>query len=286
MPTNDIHLINDLEESLLSTIERSDIADFITHEACRTYYKIYKKKNIPASFIKFIFNEYKNYVNFSNQEIKKFFKFYKDSDIDMIVVNYQRNQLSVIKDRKIISDQIFYRINPSININLNFSDDEIYGYTNPELFKTLKTISNHINNNDELVSTKELYEKFMMREYLKSASSSNKSSTNKNTEAATKRSIQTDSSGKLKGKTVDMPKQSGKVSKLFFPRFNLPTTYPTPKTKSRINTPANISKLMKADDQIKFINQKQINGVKYSQKFIDKRIQLAKPTKKKFQFDF
>lgn len=295
---NDLNIINDLEEGLLTSLEGGNIADFITHEACKEYYSLYNKTNIPTSFIRFIFSEYKRYTNIANKDIRKFFSFYKETDIPMIVLHYQRDQFALIDKKKTRPDETYYHIKPSNNLNVNFGDEKIYGLTDPENYTALRNICEHITHSDELVDRKELYVQFMMKEYLTSdqkaaignKSAKNKTAHSKKSNATTKGSVEkvkTEPEGsKLSGKTVELPSQKGKVVKIFFAKFDLPTIYPTPKTKSRLNLNVNLSKLMKPDDQLKLINSYKINGVKYSQAFIDKRKQAAMPAKKKFNFDF
>lgn len=292
MPEIDINVINDLEEGLLTTYTRANIADYITHEACKTYYNLYNKVYIPSSFIKFFYNEYKNYVYFANNEIKKFFKLYKDEDIQMIVFNYKKDQFSLIDKQKTKNDDIYYHINVSNNLNINFADEYIYGYTNPELYKSLYRISNHIDNSDELLDKKELYQQYMMKEALKTDYRKSKpvkvvkNNTRPTNTANTTQSSSGGAAPKLMGKTIELPKQDGKVAKIFFPRLNLPTSYPTSQTVSKINVKVKLGKLSKTDQTIKLINQYKFNGVKYSQKFIDKRKAAFQPPKKKFNFDF
>lgn len=286
----EIKIINDLPEGLLTSLEGSSIADFITHEACRTYFSLYKKNVIPSSFIQFIFNEYKNYTQLANSDIKKFFSFYKNEDIPMIIVNYQRDKFSVIKDKKEKTNETYYVIDTKKYIDMNFADNGVYGFTNPDLYSALNNIRDHIINSDELLSIKALYEKYMMREFLIEESQVRKrryAFGAKSSAIATKANATLiDENNRLVGKAVEMPDQKGKVTKVFFPKLTLPTAYPTTQTKNRITKKVYIKKLMRADDQIKLINTKRINGVKYTQKFIDKRKELVKPEKKKFQFDF
>ena len=61
---------------------------------------------------------------------------YKDEDIQMIVFNYKKDQFSLIDKQKTKNDDIYYHINVSNNLNINFADEYIYGYTNPELYNS------------------------------------------------------------------------------------------------------------------------------------------------------
>ena len=90
----------------------------------------------------------------------------------------------------------------------------------------------------------------------------------------------------LVGSTASLPEQKGKVNKIFFPKFILPSAYPILVDKSRINSTHRAKKILKTDKQIDIINKKQFNAVKYNVGFIEKRMAAKKSTKKKFDFDF
>ena len=90
----------------------------------------------------------------------------------------------------------------------------------------------------------------------------------------------------LEGTKTELPQQSGKVVKVFFPKLSLPSPYPILLDKSRINSDHRAKKFARTDKQVKIINNHQFNGVKYKLAFIEKRKAAKKPARRKFDFDF
>ena len=289
-------LINDLEPTLLDSQRNINIANFITHDACQKYYKIYKKQWVPISFIEFNFEEYKRYSFMSTSYLRPFFEKYTPEDIEAIIENYSNSNYSIIKKKANKSDELCYYIDVRFYIDAKLSDPELLGRFDEPLYKNIDNISKHLDNSDEVLSQREIYENFMMRKVVfgHKVKGSRKSlieetiysieQQEKAKNTPPKEELNKDKM--LVGNQIELPNQKGKVVKLFFPKLSLPSPYPILTDKSRINSEIRTRRLMSPDKQITIINKYKMNGVKYSTGFIEKRKAAQKNQKKKFDFDF
>lgn len=285
MAEQQITLIDDLEPSLLDTYEKLNVSNYICHEACSEFYNLYKEKWIPETYIEFIFGEYKKYSFQSVETIKEFFRIYKPSDIPTIIGSYMSSTLCIIGNKKTRQGLDYYKIVNLDLINVRFSSKNIYGNNNKVLYGSLEKIANHIRNTDELVTHKDLYEKFMMKKYIDNVLTTKvHKRNNKNTKSNIKEEPQQNEY--LVGEKTNIPNQRGKVVKIFFPRLSLPSAYPTSQDKSRVNTERVARKFMRIDDEVTLINKYRFSSIKYHKSFIEKRKLAQKPQKKKFDFDF
>jgi len=285
MPALDILVQDSLSDALLADERNSSIASFITHEACKQFYNTYKSKWIPTSFIEFYFEEYKRYDFMSKNYLTPFFKKYSADDIPAIVENYYNEFYSVIKRKSNKKDQLCYYIVNNYYLQANLHDPDLLGEYDPDLYKNLGQIAKHMENHDELVTIQETYEYFMLKKIVLSHDFKKSMAKRINTESQSKVEPAI-SNPTLVGEQSDMPKQKGKVVKLYFPRLSLPSPYPILNEKSRINSEHRVKKFMSNDIQIKFINKYRFNGVKYKMGFIEKRKAAQKRPRRKFDFDF
>ena len=76
---------------------------------------------------------------------------------------------------------------------------------------------------------------------------------------------------RLTGERLNLSKQKGKVTKLIIPKLKLPTTYPKTVTFNRFNSEYHVRNFVSASRQILILNDLQINGVSYSESFVEKR---------------
>lgn len=284
-----IQIIDDIKPSLFSSFKNVAISNYITHESVKTYHEIYNKIWIPESFIEFTFEEYRKYAFHSTKDIQEFFRLYSDSEISLILTNYMNSEFSILNKKRSRNGEHVYHIDTFMgNQNLSLGDLNVNGYTNKPLYTALNNISHHIKNSDELVSIKELYEKFSLKRYLKTTEVEKQSSKAPKASQATQNEIKKETATVLVGEKSDIPNQKGKVTKMFFPKLNLPSAFPTSQEKSRVNSERTVRRFMKTDNQVALINKYQFNTVKYHTSFIDKRkhAQNKKSTKGKFDFDF
>lgn len=290
-----IKIIDDMKPSLFSDFKFIAISNFICHESTKTHFKLYKKLWVPETFFEFAFNEYKKYAFSATPEIKEYFKLYSDAEISSVLTNYMNSEITIIDKKKSKDGEHLYHVNKDNEyLEISLGDNEIFGFTDKKLYSALNNISNHINERDELVSIKDLYEKFLLKKYIRT--SELHSFELKNIKAVNRAGSQIErvqtsvnkNNEVLVGEKSLVPSQKGKVVKMFFPKLALPSAYPNSQEKSRVNSERKISHLMKTDKQVALINKYKFNAVSYSRAFIEKRkfVQKDKPNKKKFDFDF
>ena len=279
-----IYISDDEKETVLSTFENANIADFVCHEACKQYISIYRNRKIPLSYFEFMFDEFQKHSFASIKPVINFFDIYKSEDILSILENYMNNTFTLIQSKQEKHNKIYFILKKDQSLEISLSDQNVYGKNNPQLYKSLDAIRAHIENGDEMLSKKDLYERFMLRRYLVEhfSSSLEKLETSEN-RASNANNI---SEQLLVGQATQLPDQKGKVVKMFFPKLSLPSAYPSSQEKSRVNSDYRVKKLMKVDNQITLINKYKFNNVKYKASFIEKRKLAQKPKKKKFDFDF
>ena len=279
---------SDEESPLLHTNRTANIASFIVHEACRNFYKDFKSRWIPSSFIEFYFEEYKRYGFLSEKFLIPFFKIYKNIDIPALVNHYYHCQYNVIVAKRKTRSDMFYLIEKNYYLDCNIADNDILGIFDPDLYKDLGLIANHLSSSDELVTINEKYQYFMLKKYIL------KTDNNKEIKKAQKIALKKiEEENKLEsqqtvlvGTQTKLPSQKGKVIKVLFPKLSLPSPYPILLDKSRINSEHRARHFLRTDKQVKLMNNYKINGVKYHISFIEKRKAAKKPAKRKFDFDF
>ena len=275
---------NEYESPLLNTVRNANIANLIIHEACQTYYNIYKSTWIPLSFIDFFFEEFKRYDFMGKTFLEPFFKIYQEVDTLSLVDNYTHCHYSVIVGKKNKNNELHYKIVNNDYLQCEMYKQEYLGMFDPALYKELEFITKHLNGGDELVTTKETYEYFMLKRYVLDK---DRKVELKEAQQKAIQEIKNDSSNiVLEGSKTELPQQTGKVVKVFFPKLSLPSPYPVLLDKSRINSDHRAKKFARTDKQVKIINQHHFNGVKYKLAFIEKRKAAKKPAKRKFDFDF
>lgn len=289
----ELQIIDDIEPSIFSSFTNIAISNFISHEAVRLYYDIYKTNWIPETFFEFAFDEYKKYAFLLSEDIKSFFRIYSNENISSIIQNYMNCDFTVLNKKRTRSGETVYHIDTSLeSLKLSFGDDEVFGTSDKKLYGSLNNMANHFNSGDELVSKKDLYERFLMKKYLLEANSAKlskivKSNSTAEPPIATGPAKKINNDEMLVGEKTEVPNQKGKVVRMFFPKLTLPSTYPISQEKSRVNTERTVKKFMKIDNQVTLINRYKFNGVKYKLAFINKRKTAQKPAqKKKFEFDF
>ena len=272
------------ESPLLDTVRNANISCLIIHEACQTYYSLYKTNWIPISFIEFYFEEYRRFDFLGKNFIEPFFKLYKEIDTFSLIDNYINCHYSLIIDKKNKSSEIHFKITNNDYMQCKMYKPEYLGMFDPALYKELEFISNRLYNSDELISVKDAYEYFMLKRYV--LDNDRKVEIKKAQIKAVEEVKKDENSVVLVGAQVNIPKQSGKVTKILFPKLNLPSPYPILLDKSRINSEFKVKKFTRTDQQVKIINKHEFNGVKYKLAFIEKRKAAKKPPKRKFDFDF
>ena len=286
-------IVEDIEPNIFNSFTNTSISNFICHDAVRTYYEIYQNVWVPESFFKFYMNECKKYSFTSTNHIRSFFKIYKDADLYPVIMHYMNSDFSLLNRKRQKNGENIFHIDVELEyLNVSLGDDLVYGKNDKDLYTALQNISNHMHGGDELVSTKDLYEKFLLKEYLTSSKQGQAKSGNSTISKVfggnqpTQVSQEQKKSQVLISEKIDLPKQKGKVVKMYFPRLTLPSAYPMSLEKSRVNSEVTVNKFMSIDDQVALINHYKFNAIKYHQSFIDKRKVAQRPAKKRFDFDF
>lgn len=292
-----IQIIDDITPTIFDTFTGVAISNFFCHETVKTYFDIYKANWIPESFFEFSFGEFQKYSFTSSNEVREFFKLYSKDNITSIIVNYMNSAYSLINRKRYRNGEQAYRISvENENLDVSLADEGVYGNFDKNLYSALSNILKHVRGGDELVSIKDLYEKFMLKKFLQSGTlrTTGQKAVSKafaNVEKVSSNQIKNEQAQAKQDKIlvsekIDLPNQKGKVTKMFFPRLTLPSSYPTSQEKSRVNSEKTVLKFMNIDDQVALINKYKFNAVKYRQSFIDKRKTAQKAEKKVFDFDF
>lgn len=281
--TNDQKVIN--VQSFLSEEDNTAIALILVEKACEQYQRLYKKLNVPFSYINFFSEEFFKYSGLFQDKLKSFYTAYTslaisaDDLIDRYISSYysQHKSIKATKHEKYLVFDDF--IPPSFT-------NEMRAVTSTpvsSLVENIIAITIKMENQDELVDLIDLYEQFMITDFImnheikkKTKPASKKANVEKIVPAVPE---------KLVGTVLDDNYQkSGKITKIIIPKLSLPTTYPTSAENSRINANHKAKFICTPAKQIIFINKKKIVAVKYTQKFLDKR--SNKKPKKKFDWDF
>ena len=261
----------------------------LIENACMQYQDLYKKNNVPYSFIKFYFKEFEKYSPLFSSNLKHFYSNYIKMNISVedLIDRYNRSYYSQ-HEGTIHGKQDKYLVFSKHVID-NFSSEmkQVTSTTMSTYAQNILTICKKINNKDELVSNKELYDNYLIQEfilnnnfdYIKPINEPKKIKSNLKPIEEPE-----DNQKTLVGEALeDNYQSSGKITKIIIPKLNLPGEYPTSPDTSRVNkNKKRVLKICSPARQIIFINKNRIVNVKYSSGFINKR----KKKQNKFKFDF
>ena len=76
---------------------------------------------------------------------------------------------------------------------------------------------------------------------------------------------------RLTSERINLAKQKGKVTKIVIPKLKLPTAYPKTTDFNRFNSKYKVNNFISASRQILILSDLRINGVAYSNNFVEKR---------------
>ena len=76
---------------------------------------------------------------------------------------------------------------------------------------------------------------------------------------------------RLTGERLNISKQKGKITRIIIPKLKLPTAYPKTVTFNRFNSNFRARNFVSASREILILNDLKINGVAYSDNFVEKR---------------
>ena len=271
IPTDETFLSEGKNMMVIATIFQQALAKFI---------QIYKSKKAPLTFIQFYVEEIRNYSYMFTKQIKEFFETYDriNPNLDILANVYiksyfsQVNTIKTIKGERILILENLYVTDLTEDM-LNDSDKETCS-----AISNILQITEHINNSDEIIPFYENYENYMISRIIKKSEFIEKNNGKSkvvlnifdNDESpqiisATKRAE------RLTSERINISKQKGKVTKLVIPKLKLPTAYPKTVTFNRYNSNYHVRNFVSASRQILILNDLKINGVSYSNDFVEKR---------------
>jgi len=280
MIANDIYLVDlPSDETFLSSEDNLLIITAIFQQAIEKHLSIYHDDKVPLSFIEFYINEIKNYEYLFRKQIKDFFETFNKvaPNLEIVANIYNKSYFAQSTEVFHSEDEIYLRLaNSSIidyisDIINNSKKDVVSAVTN------ILQITNHINSSDEIIPFYEIYENYMISNLIKKSEFNKYSGKSKfilniqdNSEspqikAAVKKAE------RLTSERINLSKQKGKVTKIVIPRLKLPSSYPKTTTFNRFNSKYKANNFISASRQILILNDLKINGVAYSNNFIEKR---------------
>lgn len=251
----------------------------IFNRAISKYISIYHQKEIPLSFVEFYISEIRNYDYMFRKETKSFFEAYDKTTpkISVLAEIYKNSYFSQIKSIK-TNDNEKILVVPSLV--LTDYTNEIINASSKDVADTISNIikiTEHINNSDEIVDYNKCYESFMIAKIIRETEFEDYNGKSKvilnifdNTESESTISA-SKRAERLTGERLALSKQKGKVTKLIIPKLKLPTTYPKTTTFNRFNSDYHVRNFVSASRQILILNDLKINGVSYTESFVEKR---------------
>lgn len=267
------------DESFLSSSENILIVASVFQQAIKKFVETYNTKEVPLSFLKFYFEEVKNYSYMFRKQTKEFFETYDriGPNFDIIAEIYNSSYFAQSSEIKKISGET-YLVLKKLDI-IDFFD-EMSSNSNKSTesaIQNIKKITEHINNSDELISFAKKYENYMITLTIRKLEFKEKYNgkskvivnviDNENEPqiiSATKRAE------RLTSERINISTKRGKITKLVIPRLKLPSAYPK-STVSRYNSRFRVKNIISTSRQILILNDLKINGVAYSTDFIEKR---------------
>ena len=251
----------------------------IFQRAITKHISIYHKKEIPLSFVEFYISEIKNYAYMFKKQTKEFFELYDRlaPNFEIMANVYKHSYFSQIT--KIVKKKNeTMLIIPSLTL-VDYTDD-IVNTSEKEVADTVLNIlqiTDHINNSDEIVSYSKCYERFIISRLIKQQEFNEYRGKSKvilnifnNAESQSIISA-TKKAERLTSERIEISKQKGKITKLVIPKLKLPTVYPKTTTFNRFNSDYYVRNFVSASRQILILNDLKINGVSYTENFVEKR---------------
>ena len=256
------------------------IIAIIFQQALAKHLDIYKKKEVPLSFIEFYFGEIKNYAYMFRKQTKEFFDDYETvkPNFEIISAIYIKSYFSQVSEMVNRGGEKFLvlkgsYINDYTNDMLSNSQRDIV-----QCITNLKKITEHINESDEVISFDKSYENYMISELVKKTEFKTKNTGKSRvilniyddeekpqTIAATKRAE------RLVSERINLSNQKGRITKIVIPKLKLPTPYPKTTTFNRFNSKYSARNFISVSRMILILNDLKVNGVAYSNNFVEKR---------------
>ena len=271
------------DETFLSSSKNMMVIATIFQQAISKYLSIYNKKEVPLSFIEFYINEIRNYSYMFRKQTKEFFENYDSisPNFETIAQVYLKSFFSQCKQIKTKHGEQFLILESTFLTDytedmLENSDKDI-----SSSISNLIKITEHINHSDEIIPFYENYENYMISKLINKAEFINKYKGKSkvilniyNNEHSPQIISATKKAERITSERVSLSKQKGKITKLVIPKLKLPSAYPKTVTFNRYNSKFRARNFVSASRQILILNDLRINGVAYSNNFIEKRIAI------------
>ena len=274
------------DETFLSSSKNIMLVATIFQQALKKHLETYAQKEVPLSFIEFYISEIRNYDYMFRKQTKEFFEIYDRvaPNFDIIAHVYEKSyfsQVSAIKKRRTEKFLIL-----KSNYIIDYTKDMMTSAdkdTTSSISNIIK-ITEHINDNDEIIPFHENYENYMISQIIKKQEFINKYSGKSrvvlniyNNADSPQIIAATKHAERLTGERINLAKQKGKVTKIIIPKLKLPSAYPKTTTFNRFNSNFHVRNFVSASRQILIVNDLKINGVAYSTNFVEKREAMNRP---------
>lgn len=257
----------------------------LVEKAVEQYQNAFKKLNMPYSYMGFFCSEFNKYSGLFTNKLKDYYEGFvkydvRTEDLIEVYVKSKYSQHSEVKHKKHENWLCF-----NSNVILSFTKEmrQVKNLNISTMVENIINVCSKIDHQDELVGIVDLYEQYMINEFLKGYTINVKEKIEKSKITP----VQDDAKDKkLMGNAIDDIYQShGRVTRVVIPKLNLPISYPVDLENSRLTANKRAHKFSSPARQIAFINRKKIVAVKYSTTFVLKR-QEDKKKKKPFNWDF
>lgn len=289
-------IVNNTETSsdkarFLLADDNTTAAIILVEKACEQYQNLYKKNNVPYSYINFFCEEFNKYSGLFTEKLKAFYHNYTSLGItaEDLIDRYVKSYYSQHKEIKVTKNEKFLCFDSNIILTFTKEMREVTNIGVSTMVENIINICHKIDSQDELVSLIELYERYMITLYindysLKLSRHARKEQESMQSDTTSNNENDSDSFTLVGSALEDKYESHGKITKIIIPKLNLPSAYPISLEQSRISPNSNSTQFCSPAKQIVFINRKKIVAVKYSNKFLEKR--TSQKPKKKFDWDF
>lgn len=268
------------DETFLSSSKNIMIIAAIFQQAISKHLSIYGKKEIPLSFIEFYIHEIRNYNYMFRKQTKEFFELYDRiaPNFEIIANIYIKSYFSQANSIKQKKNEKYLILN---NNYINDFTDDMMSNSDKDIASAISNImkiTEHINHADEIIPFHENYENYMISQIIKRSEFVDKyngkskvilniynNSDSPQIISATKKAE------RLTSERLNLSKQKGKITKIVIPKLKLPTAYPKTVTFNRFNSKFRARNFISASREILILNDLKINGVAYSNNFVEKR---------------
>lgn len=256
----------------------------LVEKAVEQYQNAFKKLNVPYSYVGFFCAEFNKYSGLFTNKLKDYYDGFikfnvKTEDLIEVYVKSKYSQHSAVKNKK---DETWLCFDSNIILSFTKEMRQVKNLNMSTMVENIINVCSKIDHQDELVGIVDLYEQYMINEFLKSYASEIKEKITKSKASTNK---DEDKNKKLVGDAIDDIYQShGRVTRVVIPKLNLPTAYPVDLENSRLTANKRARKFSTPANQIVFVNRKKIVAVKYSPNFAFKRTESKKT--KPFNWDF